>query len=151
MFISYLIAMKKLLTICILSLIALANASYLTRKAFEIKAGSTTQGFCDLNGTLSCSNVLTAPEAWIGSIPFPAVALAVYPILFCIALWGIVRKKHSQASNILAYLSGAGILFNSYFILTEAIVIKAFCPLCLLCTGIIITIFILSLKGRQED
>lgn len=57
--------MKKLVTICILSLIALANASYLTRKAFEIKGGSASQGFCDLNGSLSCSNVLAAPEAWL--------------------------------------------------------------------------------------
>ena len=142
--------MKKLLTICILSLIALTNASYLTRKAYEIKGGSTTQGFCDLTGTLSCSNVLAAPEARIGSIPFPAVAIAVYPILFAIALRGILSKKHEKASNILTYLAGAGILFNSYFIMTEAIVIKAFCPLCLLCTGIIITIFILSLIGRRE-
>lgn len=142
--------MKKLLTICILALIALTNASYLTRKAFEVKAGSTTQGFCDFNNTLSCSNVLAAPEARLGSIPFPAVAIAVYPILFAIALRGILSKKYSKASNILTYLSAAGILFNSYFIMTEAIVIKAFCPLCLLCTGIIITIFILSLIGRND-
>jgi len=126
--------MKKLLTICILALIALVNASYLTHKAYEIKAGSTAQGFCDFNHSLSCSNVLAAPEAWIGSIPFPAVALVVYPVLFLIAFRGIRRKKYAKASNILAYLSAAGILFNSYFIMTEAIVIKAFCPLCLLCT-----------------
>lgn len=143
--------MKKLLTICILSLIALTNASYLTRRAFEIKGWSSAEGFCDLTNNLSCSNVLAAQEAWLGPIPFPAVAIAVYPIIFLIALWGIRRKKYSHAANILTYLSMAGILFNSYFIMTEAIVIKAFCPLCLLCTWIIITIFVLSLIGRTED
>lgn len=79
------------------------------------------------------------------------VAIAVYPVLLLIALWGIIKKKHHKASNALTYLSAAGILFNSYFIITEALVIKAFCPLCLLCTGIIITIFILSLLGRKSE
>ena len=141
--------MKKLLTICILSIIALANASYLTRRAFEIKESSQTSWFCDINSSLSCSNVLAAPESRIGPLPFPAIALIVYPILFAIALRGVLSKKYTKASSILRYLSGAGILFNGYFILTEAIVIKAFCPLCLLCTWIIITIFILSLYGSS--
>lgn len=127
--------MKKLTAIIILAAIAVVNASYLTRKAFEIRNGDTSQGFCDLSGQLSCTNALSAPEARIGdAIPFPMVALVVYPVIIALALWGIYAKKTSKAADILTYISGAGILFNGYFIMTEALVIKAFCPLCLLCT-----------------
>ncbi|MBP7062253.1 hypothetical protein KA037_03195 [Patescibacteria group bacterium] len=44
-----------------------------------------------------------------------------------------------------------GIAFNGYFIFQEAFVIKSFCPLCLLCTGIIITILILSVIGTKQS
>ncbi len=142
--------MKRLNAIIILAVLALINASYLTRKAFEIKNGDISQWFCDLNGQISCTNALSAPEARIGgSIPFPMIALVVYPLIIALAARGLYSKKTTKAANILTYISGAGIIFNGYFIMTEAIIIKAFCPLCLLCTWIIIAIFFLSLKERE--
>jgi uncharacterized membrane protein len=78
------------------------------------------------------------------------VALVVYPIIFILALIGAGSSNTKKYYTILSRLSAAGLLFNSYFIRQEAFVIKAFCPLCLLCTGIIITILILSLLGRRK-
>jgi uncharacterized membrane protein len=40
--------------------------------------------------------------------------------------------------------------FNSYIIYMETFYIWAFCPLCLLCSAIIVTIFITSLMIIQE-
>lgn len=81
----------KYIIILILSAIAFVNASYLTYRAFELKNQSTETissnlGFCDINNTFSCSNVLTAPEVQIFNIPFPAIAMIVYPVLFLVAI-----------------------------------------------------------------
>lgn len=97
--------MRKLHVILILSILAFFNASYLTWHAFEIRAGQGEAGFCDISTSLSCSNVLAAPQAWIGSIPFPAVALVVYPVLAAIAIWGFKRRRSTKAYDILAYLA----------------------------------------------
>jgi uncharacterized membrane protein len=43
-----------------------------------------------------------------------------------------------------------GICFNGYFIYQEAFYIWSFCPLCLMCTGIIITILGISVFGMKK-
>lgn len=139
--------MKKFTVIMILSVIATINAGYLTSKAFGLFSSQT---FCDINSLFSCGKVVSSPAAFIGPIPFPMVAMFVYPIIFILARIGLRAINKKKYYTILAYLSAAGLLFNSYFIGQEAFVIKAFCPLCLMCTGIIITILILSILGRSH-
>lgn len=75
--------MKKYLTIILLSLLAFVNAGYLTYQAYTQTAGTTS--FCDINDKFSCTNVFAAPQAWIGPVAFPVVALIVYPVLALIA------------------------------------------------------------------
>lgn len=138
--------MKKYLVIIFLSLIAFLNAWYLTQQAYT----QSTSSFCDINDRLSCTNVFAAPEARIGTIPFPAIALIVYPVLAIIAYMGY-RHKTTKNFKTLSILASMWIIFNGYFIFQEAFVIKSFCPLCLLCTGIIITILILSIIGTKQS
>lgn len=125
----------------ILSVIATLNAWYLTYTAYNPSEAS----FCDINAEYSCSMTMNTPETQIFGVPFPALALVVYPILFLIALRGR-RKKSMKTFTILAILSACGILFNLYFIYQEYL-LGTYCPLCLLCSVIIITIFILSILG----
>lgn len=141
---------KKLLAILILSALAFFNAVYLTNQAFTLRdklaaSVGTYSSFCDLNSTFSCSNVLLAPAAQVFGLPFPAIAMAVYPIIFLIALLGYFGKCR-KTYQILTGLSLGGICFNSYFIYQEAVNIGSFCPLCLICSAIIVTIFGLSLS-----
>jgi len=139
--------MRKFCVIMLLAVIATINAWYLTSKAFGRIGGAT---FCDINSRRSCGNVVSNPAALVGPLPFPAIALVVYPVLFVLALLGKHSSKPKNYYTALSRLSLWGILFNGYFVGVEAFVIKAFCPLCLLCSGIIITIFILSLLGRNS-
>ena len=137
--------MKKLIIICILATLAFFNATYLTYQNYQIENAPewSITSFCDLNNTFSCTNVLSSPYSKIFWMPFTAVAMAVYPILFLIAfLWvmWIIKKPF----HILAYMAWGWILFNSYFIYQEYANIWAYCPLCLICSWIIITIFVLS-------
>lgn len=134
--------MKKLYAIIVLALISMGNALYLTISALNYKAWDTSKIACDINDTLSCSSLFSFDFAWIFGIPFPAIAMVVYPIITIIALLWVV-KKCKKSFEIILWLGIWGILFNAYIIYNE-FQIWIFCPACLACTASIATIAILS-------
>ncbi len=143
--------MKKYLFIIVLACIAIVNAAYLSLKAYEISQGvdpsatiSLLTAVCDINDTFSCTDALADPLSRPFGIPFPYIALVVYPVLLIIALVGYLKRSYTYA-KALAVLSFLGICFNGYIITMETFYIRAYCPLCLFCSAIIITIFITSL------
>jgi len=144
--------MRKLIVICILSIIAFINATYLTIQNYKIENSPvwTISSFCDLNNSFSCTNVLSSPYSKIFWLPFPAIAMLVYPIIFMIAFLGIqwIIKK---PFHTLMWMWIWWICFNWYFISQEFLNIWSYCPLCLICSGIIITIFILSIIGIYSN
>lgn len=144
--------MNKYLIILILALVGVFNAAYLSIPAYDYWNGANSFALqampCDISETLSCSGILQNPRAIIFSIgdfkvAFPMIALVVYPILVLLALIGWFTKKLCPAKALTAMAAG-GICFNSYVIYQE-FVVGVFCPLCAMCTVIIITIFILSI------
>lgn len=145
----------KLIIISIISALAFFNASYLSYDwIFSIEAPTSLYfpvwnitswwSFCDINETLSCSAVLQDPGSQIFWIPFPVIAMLVYPIIFLISIFGIIWKIRKNVFKILLAMWVWWILFNWYFIFQEIFYIWAFCPLCLLCSLIIITIASIS-------
>ncbi|MDD2565924.1 MAG: vitamin K epoxide reductase family protein [Candidatus Gracilibacteria bacterium] len=144
--------MKKLLTICILSVIAFMNATYLTVQNYKIEHSpvGSVSSFCDLSNSLSCTNVLSSPYSKVLGLPFTAVAMIVYPIIFAIAFLGM-QKIIRKPFHILSILGVGGIMFNGYFISQEFLNIGSYCPLCMVCTGIIIVILILGILGIRSD
>lgn len=143
--------MKKYQIIIVLSVIALFNAAYLSYKAYYFRyvdpLGLTS--ICDFSKINSCSEVLRHPLSNVFGIPFPWVALAVYPILLGLAWYGYKHQSYAQA-KVLAVLSFLGMCFNGFIIYREIFFIKAFCLLCFICTLIIISIFFLSLSLLKE-
>ncbi len=144
--------MKKYIIIAVLAAIGIFNAIYLSIPAYKFWNGADSTALqmmpCDVSEKLSCSGILQNIRAIIFSVgdfkvAFPMVAAVVYPILFLIALWGWFSKSMLPA-KILTGLALGGMMFNSYVIYQEYIV-SVFCPLCAMCTVIIITIFILSI------
>ena len=138
---------KKYLAIIILSLVAIVNATYLSQKAYYYKVLDSYQetSFCDINETVACSLVLQSPYSKVFGVPFPWVALGVYPVILIIALWGF-RKLKILPAQILMYISLSGMLFNFFIMYREIVFIKAFCLLCFVCTLIIISIFSISTR-----
>lgn len=134
--------MKKLYAILILALASLWNAIYLTISAFNYKAWDTSALFCDVSETLSCSNLFAFPFAWIFGIPFPAIAMVVYPIIAIIALLAILGKTKNHFI-ILLVISLMWMMFNSYIIYNEYL-IWIYCLACLACSIAITSIAILS-------
>lgn len=142
---------KKLIVTMLLSGIATFNAIYLTIKGYEIKWQSLSEIVplpCDINSTFSCSSVFTHDFAWIFWIPFPLIAIFVYPIIILIAyLWLIWKIKNHF--TILFYMWIGWALFNSYFIYHE-ILVSTYCLLCLACTVIIISVAIMGKIGEKR-
>ncbi len=145
---------KKYLIIIILSLVAIVNATYLSQKAYYYKVLESYSGssVCDISDTVSCSIVLQSPYSQVFGVPFPWIALGVYPVILIIALWGF-RKSNVLPAKILMALSAAGMMFNFFIMYREIVFIKAFCLLCFICTLIIISIFGISsyLSLKQND
>jgi len=106
--------------------------------------------FCDINDTLSCSAVLSNPLSQIYWVPFPVIALFVYPIIILVALLWIFNKIKYD-TRILMFMWLGWIMFNWYFIYQETFNIWAFCPLCLLCSAIIITIALLAWSQELKN
>ena len=135
---------KKLFVIITLCIVAIINAWYLTHMAYSQLSWPS---FCDISDTISCSSVFNNTASQIFGIPFPVIALVVYPVLLLFAfLW--YNNKISSHRFWLRWFSLGWMLFNAYIIYQETFVIKAFCPLCLLCTAIIITIHILTYNNK---
>lgn len=144
--------MKKYLAIIALSCIAFINALYLTDRAYYLKETPISErplSFCDINSTFSCTNVLESPYSEVFGVPFPAIALFVYPILALLAFLGY-RNASSKYFKPLLILALMGVAFNGTIIYREAVYIGAFCYLCLICSAIIVTIAILSAIGTCE-
>lgn len=143
--------MNKYRIIIVLAVIAIVNAAYLSYKAYFFRyvdpLGLTS--FCDFSSFNSCSEVLRHPLSNVFGIPFPWVALVVYPILLGLAWYGYKHQSYTQA-KALATLSFLGMCFNGFIIYREILFIKAFCLLCFMCTLIIISIFFLSLSILRE-
>lgn len=137
---------KKLSIVMAFCVIAIVNAWYLTKMAYSELSWPS---FCDISDTISCSSVFNHTASQIFGVPFPVIALVVYPVLLLVAfLW--YKHKISSHRTWLCWLSLGWMLFNAYIIYQEAFVIKAFCPLCLLCTAIIIIIHILTYNNINQ-
>lgn len=143
--------MNKYRTIIILAVIAIVNAVYLSYKAYFFRYIDPTglTSICDFSKINSCSEVLRHSLSNVFGIPFPWIALLVYPVLLGFAWYGYRHQSYVQA-KVLATLSFLGMCFNGFIIYREIFFIKAYCLLCLLCTAIIISIFILSVRIVQE-
>ncbi len=138
--------MKKYIAIITLSVFSIANAIYLTLAAFSFKANWAEKLFCDINDTFSCSSLFSFDFAWIFGIPFPLIALCVYPIIAWIALYWII-KKSQKAFLAIMIIALCWMCFNWYIIYNE-FQVWVFCPACLACSASITTIAIISAFWR---
>lgn len=94
--------------------------------------------------------MLAHPLSQVFGIPFPMIALAVYPVLLALAVIGWM-KNSAVFFKPLAALAAMGTAFNAFIIYREAVYIKSFCILCLLCSAIIVTVFAVSMAQNVKE
>jgi len=139
--------MKNYLII-FLSLIAEFNAIYLTQSAYNLKwQQETSNWFCDINETLSCSSVFNFDFAWFFWLPFSALAIWVYWLVILITvLW--MKWKIRNHFRYLFWIWIAWLWFNWYIIFNEYFV-NTYCLLCAMCTVIMAFITYTAFKNMR--
>ena len=124
---SYLIA-------ALLSLIGLADASYLT---VQHLTGQSLR--CTIIS--GCSEVLGSPYAQIGSIPLAAVGAAAYFAVFSLSILAAFRYRFVRP--LLAALVAVMFLMTLWLLYLQAFVIRHFCQYCLV--SAVVTIILTAL------
>ncbi len=133
------------LLIIVLSLIGLADASYLTyQKAMGI-IPPCLPGF-------QCEVVLRSPYANIGSIPLSALGLVYYAIVFTLGVlvylekplpqWLGLRKFGATSTDALKAVSVVGLVFSMYLMTLMGVIIHAWCTFCLISAATCFLLFL---------
>ncbi|MGB2839441.1 MAG: vitamin K epoxide reductase family protein, partial [Actinomycetes bacterium] len=88
---------------------------------------------CDINGTFSCGNVLTAWQSSVfGPIPNSAIGLSVFALTLGVAGAGVLGSQLSKAAwGVATFFAGFMAVFTVWFLAQTAFVISAVCLYCL--------------------
>jgi uncharacterized membrane protein len=88
---------------------------------------------CDINGTFSCGNVLTAWQSSVfGPIPNAAIGLSVFALTLGIAGSGLLGSALSKATwGVATFFAGFMAAFTVWFLAQTAFVIGQVCLYCL--------------------
>jgi uncharacterized membrane protein len=139
-------------TIIVLSILGILNASYLTYLFIrEAYIGSTGATFCDINPSVSCSSVIVSPYAQLFGLPICTIALLIYPVLLILAILALKKKQPKNIFFTLGLLASMGMMMNLIYIYNEYAFIGSYCLLCIICSLLIITIFIMSIVGYVKS
>lgn len=125
------------LLLIVLSIIGIADASYLTYEKLSGIIPPCSPGF-------QCETVLTSKYAQIGPIPLSVFGLGYYLTVFFLAIANYIDFNFATTSwlkktflhkssplDILLILTTFGLLFSFYLILLMGVIIQAWCLYCL--------------------
>jgi len=123
------------ITALVLSLLGLADASYLTVTHFEKQVLA-----CPANSFINCLKVTTSPQSEILHIPVAILGLAFYVAMTAINLPPLWKTTDLRVAKLRLAMAVSGIGFVLYLLYAELFIIKAICEYC---TGVHIITFIL--------
>ncbi len=108
--------------------------SYLTQPVFRP---------CYINAKVNCDAVISGPVSLTLGIPTALYGLIGYLVIFLASLF----KKAKLVFGVAAF----GLLFCLYILFREIFQLKVYCPVCIACLFVMISIFFLSLKLKKNN
>jgi uncharacterized membrane protein/protein-disulfide isomerase len=102
--------------------------------------------FCDINSTVSCSEVLLSRYSTAYGVPiaiYGAIWFAGILVLLGAATWGGEALRENVPGYVFA-LSTAGLAVVLYLAYVSLTVLKVYCPLCLTADAAVVGLFIVS-------
>jgi uncharacterized membrane protein/protein-disulfide isomerase len=102
--------------------------------------------FCDINSTVSCSEVLLSRYSTAYGVPvavYGAIWFAGILVLLAAGTWGRAALRENVPGYLFA-LSTAGLAVVLYLAYISFAVLKVYCPLCLTADAAVIGLFIVS-------
>ncbi len=133
--------MSKLSRIsAVLALIGLADSAYLTWVKLAHQEAQCNLGIGD------CYTVNTSRYSEIYGIPIALLGFLAYLSIF---LFLVFERQHPLLQEYVPLavfgISFAGVVYSAYLSYIEAVVLRAWCPYCVLSAVLITLIFLLSL------
>ncbi len=124
--------------IMLLAVIGIGLALYLLYEAFA----PAHRSLCYVNSTINCEASTKGALAYTLGIPTALYGLTGYMVIL---LSAIAKKR-----KLLLFMVTFGLLFCLRITFLEIFVIKAICPVCLLCQTNMLILFILALKLPKQ-
>jgi uncharacterized membrane protein len=128
---------KVRITALVLSLLGLADSTYLTIAHFQQSILNTT---CSTSGAVNCLKVTTSPQSHVFGIPVAILGLAFYVVFTVINLPALWKTSDVRVHWLRFAMAVSGIGFVLYLIYAELFEIKAICEYC---TGVHVVTFAL--------
>lgn len=136
---------KILLALIILSIIAMIDASYLTYTRYS----PSTSSFCDVGKNFSCSVVNKSVYSTLFGIPVALLGFLTFLIIFLLSLSAYSSKpflfSRKVSARVILVLLFVSVLFSSWLIYVQKVLLMSYCILCLFLDLIIFTSFILTI------
>ncbi len=97
-----------------------------------------------------CEVVRQSSASYIFGIPVPAFGLVGYAIIAILALLR-TASTNQNLGKLLVAVAGGGVLFVTWFTLTEIFVIRGICTWCAISALNMVTIFVLALINLKNE
>jgi uncharacterized membrane protein/protein-disulfide isomerase len=130
----------------ICALMGLAAMVYATYLHHALLFDPRHASFCDINATVSCSDVLLSRYSSAWGVPVSIFGVIWFAAASVLILAGMVGRAELR-ENVPGYLfalSTAGLAVVLYFAYISFAVMKVYCPLCLTADAAVIGLFIVS-------
>lgn len=136
---------RRLLVLVIaLSLLGFGISSY----SFAHHESFVSGAFCNLNVSFNCDTVNRGPFSEVFGIPVALIGMLGYGFLVAAAAVCLKRPEDLPAKTFLLLAASGGLAFSAYLTGLEALVLKAWCLLCLISQFSIAVIFGMSAYVR---
>ncbi|MEK7481406.1 MAG: vitamin K epoxide reductase family protein [Patescibacteria group bacterium] len=121
-------------TIITLALLGIVVSGY----SWYLHESETTETFCDISATFSCSIVNKSVYSEFANVPVAAIGFFGYIFLLLLASQKQIPWRYLFAAGLL------GVVFSLYLTWVEYAVLKAWCLFCLISQADIFTVALLA-------
>jgi uncharacterized membrane protein/predicted DsbA family dithiol-disulfide isomerase len=137
------LAARLILAFAVVGLGASVAAAYVH---YQILYDPLYTSFCDISSTLSCTEVYQSRFGTFAGVPVSIFGGIWFALAGLLAVVGMVAEPRvrESAAGYLFVLSTLALAVVLYLLYASIVVLKAYCPMCLLTDAAVIGIFIVS-------
>ncbi len=138
---------KYRIGLVLFSLLGLGASIWALVVHYQLTVDPTYSSVCDVNATVSCTQVLSSPYARVFGIPVAAGGAIWSGLVLLLSLYGMRQPATDMARRSAGYvflLATVGLAAVFYFAYTSFFVLRLGCPLCMTMYASVVAIFLLS-------
>jgi uncharacterized membrane protein len=138
---------KYRIGLILFSLLGLGASIWALVVHYQLTVDPNYTSVCDVNATVSCTQVLSSPYARVVGIPVAAGGAIWSGLVLLLSLYGMRQPASEMARRSAGYvfvLATIGLAAVFYFAYTSFVVLRLGCPLCMTMYVSVVAIFLLS-------